>query len=357
MRYGRFYSTRLSGRKAEVAGDKIGRQSLSRAGASRCRRRLPRRFELSFPFSSSRDQASSGDEGVKRESLWTSAVVVQAAGRCHNSGVRPALKALSITLICASLALLVFAQRATAQSDPPDEPEANPSRPTVSTPATLTPVGYLQFETGALGASDSPEFSTRVGFNEVMKLSVAPRLELIAAAEPIVHYTSDGITANSAAEVFLGAQVVLAHGEGATPTVAVSYFHRAYDGGAPEVDFGSPVNSGLVLASADVWGFHYDANAMLNELTQGSVRRAQFGQSLSVSHPLVGKFSVSGEIWHFTQPFFRGNAVGNLWAVGYAARRTVVFDAGFDRGLTSTSTQWEAFAGFTYLLPRRLWGR
>ena len=269
--------------------------------------------------------------------------------------MRPASKAFSFSLIFACLSLPILVQRAAAQSDAPDEVEANPGRPTVSTPATLTPVGYLQFETGVLGANDSPEFSSRVGFNETVKLSVASRLELVAASEPIVHYTSDGITANSTAEVFLGAQIVLAHGDGAKPAVAVSYFHRAYDGGAPDVDFGSPVNSGLLLVSADVKGFHYDANAMLNELTQGPVRRAQYGQSLSVSHPIAGKLSLSGEIWHFTQPFLRGNAVGNLWAVGYAARKTLVFDVGFDRGLTSTSTQWEAFAGFTYLIPHRFW--
>ena len=97
--------------------------------------------------------------------------------------------------------------------------------------------------------------------------------------------------------------MVVEHGEGAVPTVAVSYFHRAYDGGAPELDFGSPVNSLLVLASADVKGFRSNTNAMFNELTQGSVRRAQYGQSLSVSHAIAGKFSLSGEIWHFTQPF------------------------------------------------------
>jgi hypothetical protein len=55
-----------------------------------------------------------------------------------------------------------------------DEPEANPGRPTVSTLATLTPVGYLQFETGVLGANHSPEFSSRYDFNEVIKLSVSP---------------------------------------------------------------------------------------------------------------------------------------------------------------------------------------
>lgn len=264
-------------------------------------------------------------------------------------------KALLIALTSACTTLLFCAPNATAQSGTPAEPEANPGRPTVSTPATLTPVGHLQFETGVLGASDSPEFSSRFGVNEVIKLSVAPRLELQAAAEPIAHYTSDGITANSVADVFFGAQIVIFRGEGARPTVAASYFHRAYDGGAPEVDFGSPVNSGLLLASADFKGFHYDANAMFNELTQLSVRRAQFGQSLSISRSIAGKISLSGEIWHFTQPFLRGNAVGNLWALSYTARRTLVFDAGFDRGLTSTSTHWEIFAGFTYLLPDRLW--
>jgi hypothetical protein len=34
------------------------------------------------------------------------------------------------------------------------------------------------------------------------------------------------------ADVFLGAQGVLYQGEGVKPTLAVSYFHRVYDGGA-----------------------------------------------------------------------------------------------------------------------------
>jgi len=242
-----------------------------------------------------------------------------------------------------------------AQAQELGDPEANPGRPTVSTPATLTPVGYLQFESGFAGANHSPEFSRRYSFNEVVKLSLMPRLELLASAEPTVRATADGTTGNSQGEIFLGAQGVLYRGEGAKPTLAVSYFHRAYDGGAPEFDYGSPVNSLLVLASADVHGFHYDANAFFTEMEQGPVRRAQFGQSLTISHPLFKKLSLSGEIWHFTQPFLRGNAVGNLWAVSYAARKTLVFDVGLNRGLTATSTRWEVFAGFTYLLPHRLW--
>ena len=255
---------------------------------------------------------------------------------------------------CFLLLNSVIVPLSAAQSAESDEAEANPGRPTVSTPATLTPVGYLQFETGVLGASHSPEFSSRYGFSEVMKLSVTPRLELIASAEPLVHYRADGACANGTAEVFLGAQALVSHGEASKPTISAGYFRRIYDGGVPEVDFGSPRNSFLLLASGDVKGFHYDANAIFNEQTQETVHRAQFGQTLSISHHLVGKLSLSGEIWHFTQPFLHSNAVGNLWALSYTTRKSLVFDAGFDRGLTSTSTRWEAFVGFTYLLPHRL---
>jgi hypothetical protein len=231
---------------------------------------------------------------------------------------------------------------------------ANPGRPTVSTPATLTPVGYLQFETGAVGATHSPEFSSRTSVNEVLKFSVSPRFEFIAASEPFVHYRADNQTANGTAEVFLGLQGVVHHGEGASPTIAVSYSRRIYDGGVPEFDIGSSRNSCLLLASADAKGFHYDANAMFNEVIQGATHRAQFGQSLTISHPLNKKVGLSGELWHFSQPFLQGNAIGSLWAVSYTVRPTLVFDTGFNRGLTNTSTRWEAFAGFTYLLPHRL---
>ena len=126
--------------------------------------------------------------------------------------------------------LAVLAPCAAAQSATTDAPDVNPGRPTVSTPATLTPVGYLQFETGALAASSSPEFSSRYGFNEVIKLSVAPRLEFFAATEPVVHFNADGAAANGMGEVFLGAQVVLVHGKSAKPTLSASYSHRAHDG-------------------------------------------------------------------------------------------------------------------------------
>jgi len=108
--------------------------------------------------------------------------------------------------------------------------------------------------------------------------------------------------------------------------------------------------------SDDLAGFHLDANFIITEETEFGVRRAQIAQTLSISHPLK-RFTISGEIWRFTQPYFRSNAIGNLWALSYPLRRNLVIDAGFDRGFTSTSTHWEEFVGFTYLLPHWLWSK
>jgi hypothetical protein len=234
-------------------------------------------------------------------------------------------------------------------------PAANPGRPTVTTPATLTAVGYLQFETGGIQAWTSPEFQTRLAMNETVKLNLAPRWQALFVSDPAARYKVNDQTSAGLACYFLGVQAVGHSGQGINPTVAASYLRRVFDGPAPELDYGSPIDSLLLLASADVMGFHYDTNAIFNRMAQNAVHRAQFGQTLSISHPVTKRLVVSGEIWHFTQPYLHGNAIGNLWALGYEQRKNLVWDGGFNRGLTGTSTRWEVFAGFTYLLPHRLW--
>jgi hypothetical protein len=261
---------------------------------------------------------------------------------------------LKIVTICLLCMLSAFARLSPAQSGTPSEPEANPGRPTVSTPATLTPVGYLQFENGVLFAENSTEFSKRVGISQVTKLSVLPRLELFVQSEPLAISQSKDQTAVHEGEVFVGVQSVLFAGDESRPTVSISYIRRVHTSVAPELDVGTFRQSTSILLSEDLHGFHFDTNGILAEQVQGDVRRAQFGQTLSISHSL-GKFTISGEVWHFSQPFEKGNTVGNLWAVSRALRKNLVVDAGFNHGLTKTSTRWEALAGFTYLLPHRLW--
>ncbi len=231
--------------------------------------------------------------------------------------------------------------------------EANPGRPTVSTPATLTPVGYLQFETGVLGAEHSEGVANQLSFNEVMKFSPVKRLEFILQMQPFATTDTGLQTTRDAGDVSAGVQAVLFHREGGA-TISASYLRRVYGGSAPDLDIGSNRQSALLLLSFETFKFHIDINAMLNEQIEESVHRAQFGQTLSVSHDLAHKFGMSGELWHFSQPFLRGNAAGLLLAPTYTARPNLVFDGGFNRGLTSTSTRWEIFLGFTYLLPKKI---
>lgn len=234
---------------------------------------------------------------------------------------------------------------------------ANPGRPTVSTPATLAPVGYLQFETGALGAEKSGEFANRTGIEEVVKLSLERRFELVVQTEPEVKSDLGKTNDSEPGEVFAGFQAVIHPGEGIRPTVSVSYFRRLYASPAPELDIGTNRQSALLLVSFDVKKFHVDTNGIVTEQIDDRrlVHRAQFGQTLSISHPLFGNMTLSGELWHFSQPLLKSNAAGLLFAPSYTLNRYLVLDGGFNRGLTPSSTRWEVFLGFTYLLPKRLW--
>lgn len=168
---------------------------------------------------------------------------------------------------------------------------------------------YLQFENGTLFADDSTEFSNRSGVNQVTKLGVLPRLELLLQSEPLVVNKSEDRVAVREGEVFSGVQGVLLPGAESRPAISVSYIRRLHASAAPELDIGTFRQSATVLVRDNLRGFHVDANAIVAEQAQGELQRAQFGQTLSISHPL-GKFTISREIWHFSQPFERGNAVG-----------------------------------------------
>jgi hypothetical protein len=263
---------------------------------------------------------------------------------------------LHLPLIVLGALLLPGRTLLRAQVTHSDVPEVNPARPTVSTPATLTPVGYLQFENGGLYATNSSEFKNRLGFNQVSKLTLDRRVEVLALFEPFTRSTGAEVSGNRPGEVFAGVQAVILAGKDARPTISGQYLRRLYASPAPELDLGTFVQSAAILLSDDLDGFHFDVNGLMTEQQDDKtkVRRAQFAETLSISHPM-GKYTISGEVWHFAQPLTHSYAVGNLWSASYPVRRNLVIDAGFDHGFTSSSTHWEGFGGFTYILPQRLW--
>lgn len=272
------------------------------------------------------------------------------------SALRSRLCAAFLTVLAAIFPVFSSAQDG-ASSSGSNLPMANPGRPTVSTPATLTPVGYFQLETGVLGAEKSGEFANRTGIETDIKLALTRRFELVVQTEPIVFSDLGRSTDREPGEVFVGLQAVIAKGEGLRPTLSVSYFRRLYGSPAPELDIGTNRQSMLLLASFDVKKFHIDTNAIITEQIseKAAIHRAQFAQTFSISHMVAGKLAMSGEVWHFSQPLIRSNAVGLLLAPSYEVNRLLVLDAGMNKGLTGDSTRWEGFVGLTFVFPKRIW--
>jgi hypothetical protein len=254
--------------------------------------------------------------------------------------------------------VVAIARAALAQNAPPapaDEPAANPGRPTVSTPATLTPVGYLQLENGVLVGHRSEDFATLLGLNQVTKLAVHPRVQLIAQFQPVAWSEGEGESrfTTYAGGISAGAQVLLYSGKGATPSIAAGFLQTAYAGDAPDLDIGSSRQSYLALFSFDFGAFHADTNTIVNNQADSS-RHLQYGQTLSIAHPLKKTILVC-ELWRFTQPLDDARAGGLLWALSFGPSPRLIYDVGVDLGLTTTSTHWEVFGGFTYLMPHKLW--
>ena len=267
------------------------------------------------------------------------------------------------------------AAAATASSGQSNSPVANPARPTFTNPADLPPVGYLQFEQGLVQAGSSPGLDRQFSVNQVTKIAVHPRLMLEFISQPFAYTAVSPDSSRDAGDLDVAVQGVAHAKHGAVPTVALAYQNVARSGSAANLDIGSLTRSAILLISGDMGATHYDTNYIVSEQTLPAppgpmLRRAQFGQTLSVSHPLLaaptgGRLGVSGELWHFTQPLPttdrhnrtvpRANAVGSLVAINYNVRPNLVLDTALDRGLTSTSTSWQYLAGFTYLLPHRLW--
>ena len=258
-----------------------------------------------------------------------------------------------------------------------DVPQANPARPTVSIPARLPPTGYLQFEQGYLRADTSPgALLGQSSLSQTTKIALNTRLLVQFITEPYAYSSvanANGTTSGGSAsgDLLLGGQAVLHKSSGSLPTIDIGYLRRVRTGTSPNLDAGDYAQSILLLLGGDLrGGFHYDSNMLFNEQNSGTVRRAQFGQTLAITHPLFPAAThknVNGiiELSHFTQPLaaatdnipenVRANTADLLFAATYSLRPNLVLDAAFTHGLTSTSTQWQGSFGVTYLLPHRLW--
>lgn len=284
-------------------------------------------------------------------------------------------------LLTAPAACLAQATSASAAANasptpaPSTLPAANPARPTFTNPADLPPTGYVQFEQGLVQAGSSPGLDGQFSIGQVTKIAVHPRLMLELVSQPFSYTSLAPGNSRDAGDLDLAVQAVVHAKHGASPTVALGYQNVVRSGSAPNLDVGSSTRSAILLISGDIGLTHYDTNYIVSEQTlpnppAPTLRRAQFGQTICLFHPLFAartgsRLGLSGELWHATQPLptvdrhnhpvVGANAVGVLAALSYAVRPNLVLDAAINRGLTSTSTSWQYLAGVTYLLPHRLW--
>ena len=204
-------------------------------------------------------------------------------------------------------------------------PAADPARPTVTNPAHIPPPGYLQFEQGFLQAAGSPGLDSQVSLVQTTKLALNHRVLIQAGDQPFAHTSppSSG-PANAPGDLILGTQFLFndeEEGHSRVPTIAIGYNGRVRSGTAPNLDTGGYSNSVLLLASGDLFGLHYDTNYLLNEQPGDpsalpgphfaqTVRRLQFGQTLSVTRQVNKPLSLTAELWHFTQPLVSSTRSG-----------------------------------------------
>jgi hypothetical protein len=224
-------------------------------------------------------------------------------------------------------------------------------------------------------AAASPGLDHQFSIGQVTKIAVHPRVMLELVSQPFAYTSFAPENSRDAGDLDVAFQVVVHRKHGNVPSVALNYQNVVRSGSAPNLDVGSSTRSAILLISGDIGLTHYDTNYIVSEQTLSTpaaptLRRAQFSQTVCLSHPLFpnrtqSRLGVSGELWHATQPLptadrhnrpvARANAVGALAAVSYTVRPNLVLDTAVTRGLTSTSTAWQFAAGFTYLLPHRLW--
>ena len=256
-------------------------------------------------------------------------------------------------------------------------PQANPARPTITIPAHLPPTGFLQFEQGLGRAGNSPSGTqSQLAISQVTKIALTTRLMVQFLTTPYTGSTlnaPDGGTfhSNDPGDLQLGVQGVIHKAVGALPTVSGGFIRRVRAGTSANIDLGAYSQSALILLGGDLpGGVHYDSNIVVDEQNDGATRRAQFLQTLALTHalfPATTHQRLSGivELSHFTQPFVTAsrsgypvssaNAYDLLFVGTFTLRPNLILDASVDRGLTSTSTAWQGGFGFSYILPHRLW--
>lgn len=230
-----------------------------------------------------------------------------------------------------------------------DGPAATPYRPSVSTPATLSAPGYLEFEAGLQVDGRGVTQVQSVPFT--VKLAFSPDWGIRVGGDALVrqsdaaggHQTGVGDTSIVLKRRFaIGADSAFGLEAGVTlPT------------GADGITSGKADWSLNGIYSADLGAWHTDINLVATRVgaADAGVDRTQWLWAAALSRSVGGNWGAVGEVSGTRQ--HGADATDQLLlAASYNVSSALVLDGGVARSLRGGPANRSLFAGFTLLGPR-----
>jgi hypothetical protein len=229
-----------------------------------------------------------------------------------------------------------------------DQPAVVPYRPSVATPADLPAPGWPEVEAGAhaaQGGGAAHSNSTPVTF----KLAWDEHWAVLVGTDGREWQRAyDGSTASGLGNTTLAVKrrwpVDAGLALGADVGVSLPTAGRALGSGGTDWMLNA-------IASVDRPGLHVDLNLAGTRFGAADTGqgRWQGGWALAGSHPLDGRFAVTGELSGLAQ---RGSTASmqGLVALSYSASRALVLDVAAAAGLSRAAPGWQLMAGMTVQL-------
>lgn len=243
--------------------------------------------------------------------------------------------------------LLLLALPLAAQD--PDAITVNPNRPTFATPSRTTQEGVLELEAGLQRA----EFKdgSRAEFQPILlKLGQTARFEWrLGWNGHLAETAPDGSRVEGFSDPTFGFQWHPVDQDRAGVDAAIGYFHKFAAANAAEgLGSGRADDTLVLLASKDFGPLHLDVNWLHGWIGQPLGGRAdQDSGTVSFSWPLAGPWGMGAELYT-VGPLPGARRDTAFLAYGsYQPVSRVVFDMGFDRGLSDAAPRWNLFAGVT----------
>lgn len=294
----------------------------------------------------------------KRESLFLFPQVYSVSGRTLQSCqvMRHLSHRANTTAYLLVLVPLLMAIPTVAQADlaSEDTPTVTPYRPTVSTPAALSAPGWLEIEGGWITSGSGADKRQSTPYS--LKLALSPdwgiRIDGEAAVAAI---TTDGRTQLGAGDTSFTLKrrfSITDHSAfGLEAQVGAATAKPLFQTGSGHTDYTMNGIFSSDLSDAD----HLDLNYAVTRFGAAALTESheQSRWAAALSHSITGPWGMSGEL-SGTRQLGANQTRQFLMAASYSPSRTVAWDFGLARGLSTTSPHWSVFAGLTMLTVKLL---